>query len=231
MHAVGPVRSVGKGRYVLEAPLGAGGMASVFRAHDTVLDRTVAVKTLHADLARDPSFRARFRREARAVAALNHPNIVAVHDSGEDDGPDGTVQFMVMEYVEGRSLRELVRDRAAHSSASALPLDLVLTVTAAVLDALECSHRRGLVHRDIKPANVMTTAGGTVKVMDFGIARALQSDATAMTRTGTVLGTPQYLSPEQALGRPADARSDLYSAAACSSNSSPGACRSTGRAP
>ncbi|XCM84253.1 Stk1 family PASTA domain-containing Ser/Thr kinase [Kitasatospora sp. HUAS MG31] len=186
-------------------------MASVYRARDTVLGRTVAVKTLHADLARDPSFRARFRREAQAVAALNHPNIVAVHDSGEDDGADGTVQFIVMEYVEGRSLRELVRDRTAPAPASALPLDLALSVTASVLDALECSHRRGLVHRDIKPANVMFTADGTVKVMDFGIARALQSDATAMTRTGTVLGTPQYLSPEQALGRPADARSDLYS--------------------
>ncbi|MEV0415108.1 Stk1 family PASTA domain-containing Ser/Thr kinase [Streptomyces sp. NPDC050448] len=212
MHEAGPIHAVGQGRYVLQAPLGEGGMASVHRAHDTVLGRTVAVKTLHADLARDPSFRERFRREARAVAALSHPNIVAVHDSGEDSGPDGPVQYMVMEYVQGRSLRELIRDHLSPSPVGGIPLDRALTVTAAVLDALACSHRQGLVHRDIKPANVMTTADGAIKVMDFGIARALQSDGTAMTRTGTVLGTPQYLSPEQALGRPADARSDLYSA-------------------
>ncbi|MFF5019804.1 Stk1 family PASTA domain-containing Ser/Thr kinase [Streptomyces sp. NPDC001165] len=211
LHVVGPIRSVGQGRYALQAPLGEGGMASVYRAHDTVLGRTVAVKTLHADLARDLSFRERFRREAQAVAALNHANIVAVHDSGEDTGPDGVVPYIVMEYVQGRSVREFIRERAADPAGGAIPLDRALAVTSAVLDALECSHRQGLIHRDIKPANVMTTGDGTVKVMDFGIARALQSDATAMTRTGTVLGTPQYLSPEQAQGKPADARSDLYS--------------------
>ncbi|MFD0278081.1 Stk1 family PASTA domain-containing Ser/Thr kinase [Kitasatospora sp. NPDC127111] len=204
----GRPRTVGNGRYVLEAALGEGGMASVHRAHDTVLDRTVAVKTLHVDLARDPAFRERFRREAKAVAGLNHTNIVAVHDFGEetDDADGGGVaQYIVMEYVQGRSLREQVRDRAGADGATAL------SMTAAVLDALAYSHGRGLIHRDIKPANVMVTADGVVKVMDFGIARALQSDATAMTQTGTVLGTPQYLSPEQALGKPADARSDLYS--------------------
>ncbi|SOD91427.1 Stk1 family PASTA domain-containing Ser/Thr kinase [Streptomyces sp. Ag109_G2-15] len=211
LHAVGPISSVGLGRYVLQAPLGEGGMASVYRAHDTVLGRTVAVKTLHADLARDPSFRERFRREAQAVAALNHTNIVAVHDSGEDTGPDGAVPYIVMEYVQGRSVRELIRERGADPAGGTVPLDRALAVAAAVLDALECSHGQGLIHRDIKPANVMTTGDGAVKVMDFGIARALQSDATAMTRTGTVLGTPQYLSPEQAQGKPADARSDLYS--------------------
>ncbi|MET8454350.1 Stk1 family PASTA domain-containing Ser/Thr kinase [Streptomyces sp. NPDC005209] len=204
-----PVGAVGQGRYALQAPLGEGGMASVFRAHDSVLGRTVAVKTLHSELARDPSFRARFRREAQAVAALSHANIVAVHDSGEDAGDGGVVQYIVMEYVRGRSLGELIRDSAA--SGGTLPLDRALAMTASVLDALEYSHRRGLVHRDIKPANVMVTDEGTVKVMDFGIARALLSDATAMTRTGTVLGTPHYLSPEQAQGKPADARSDLYS--------------------
>ncbi|MFF3325013.1 Stk1 family PASTA domain-containing Ser/Thr kinase [Streptomyces sp. NPDC002889] len=204
-----PIRAVGQGRYVLQAPLGEGGMASVHRAHDSVLGRTVAVKTLHSDLARDPSFRERFRREAQAVAGLSHANIVAVHDSGEDAGEAGVVQYIVMEYVSGRSLRELIRDGAG--SDGAIPLDTALKMTAAVLDALACSHGRGLIHRDIKPANVMVTDDGTVKVMDFGIARALQSDATSMTRTGTVLGTPQYLSPEQALGKPADARSDLYS--------------------
>lgn len=211
LHVVRPIRSVGQGRYVLQSPLGEGGMASVYRAHDTVLGRTVAVKTLHADLARDPSFRERFRREAQAVAALNHTNIVAVHDSGEDTGPDGVVLYIVMEYVQGRSVREFIREWAADPAGGTVPLDRALAVTSAVLDALECSHRQGLIHRDIKPANVMTTGDGAVKVMDFGIARALQSDATAMTRTGTVLGTPQYLSPEQAQGKPADARSDLYS--------------------
>ncbi|WP_405891020.1 Stk1 family PASTA domain-containing Ser/Thr kinase [Streptomyces sp. NBC_00133] len=204
-----PIRAVGQGRYVLEAPLGEGGMASVHRAHDSVLGRTVAVKTLHSELARDPSFRERFRREAQAVAGLSHANIVAVHDSGEDAGEAGVVQYIVMEYVSGRSLRELIRDSA--TADDAVPLSTALAMTAAVLDALACSHERGLIHRDIKPANVMVTDDGTVKVMDFGIARALQSDATSMTRTGTVLGTPQYLSPEQALGKPADARSDLYS--------------------
>jgi len=201
-------RMVG-GRYVVQAPLGEGGMASVHRAHDSVLGRTVAVKMLHAELARDRSFRERFRREAQAVAALNHPNIVAVHDSGEDAGDAGVVQYIVMEYVRGRSLPELVRDAA--SGGGTIGLDHALEMTASVLDALACSHRHGLVHRDIKPANVMVTDDGTVKVMDFGIARALQSDATSMTRTGTVLGTPLYLSPEQALGKPADARSDIYS--------------------
>ncbi|MEU7729936.1 protein kinase [Streptomyces sp. NPDC040724] len=187
-------------------------MASVYRAHDSVLGRTVAVKMLHSELAHDPSFRERFRREAQAVAALNHANIVAVHDSGEDIGDGGVVQYIVMEYVQGRSLRQLIQDSAASPSPdNAMALERALAITAGVLDALTCSHRNGLVHRDIKPANVMVTDDGTVKVMDFGIARALQSDATAMTRTGTILGTPQYLSPEQALGKPADARSDLYS--------------------
>ncbi|MEU0392240.1 protein kinase [Streptomyces sp. NPDC006208] len=203
-----PVRAVGGGRYVLEAPLGEGGMASVHRARDSVLGRTVAVKTLHADLARDPSFRERFRREARAVAALSHTNIVAVHDSGEDSDDAGVVQYIVMEYVRGRPLSRLIQEAA--QAGETIPLDRTLGLTAAVLDALECSHRQGLVHRDIKPANVMVTDDGTVKVMDFGIARALESDATAMTRTGAVIGTPQYLSPEQVLGSSADVRSDLY---------------------
>ncbi|MFI6448600.1 PASTA domain-containing protein [Kitasatospora sp. NPDC050543] len=215
-------RTVG-GRYVLHEPLGEGGMASVHRAHDPVLGRAVAVKLLHAELARDPSFRERFRREAQAVAALNHPGIVAVHDSGEDADETGVLQYIVLEYVRGRPLTALLREAASASAdasgtASAsgarrgvLALDHALELTASVLDALAFSHRQGVVHRDIKPANVMVTGEGTVKVMDFGIARALQSGATAMTRTGTVLGTPQYLSPEQALGRPADARSDLYS--------------------
>ncbi|MFD0527372.1 protein kinase [Kitasatospora arboriphila] len=228
LHTAGPIRSAGQGRYEMQAPLGEGGMASVHRARDRVLGRTVAVKTLHPDLARDPAFRERFRREAQAVAALNHVNIVAVHDSGEDTGPDGVVPYMVMEYVRGRSVRELVREAAARRAGGTVPLDRALAVTSAVLDALECSHRQGLVHRDIKPANVMTTDDGTVKVMDFGIARALQSDATAMTRTGTVLGTPQYLSPEQAQGRRRTPAPTSTRSAACCSNWSPAPCRSTG---
>ncbi|MFJ1709647.1 PASTA domain-containing protein [Kitasatospora sp. NPDC088346] len=201
--------SVGSGRYVLGAALGEGGMASVRRAHDAVLDRTVAVKVLHVDLARDPAFRERFRREAKAVGGLNHPNIVAVHDFGEDTDAGGALQFIVMEYVQGCSLRERIRERIRDGAVA--DVATALELTAVVLDALAYSHDNGLVHRDIKPANVMVTGEGTVKVMDFGIARALQSDATSMTRTGTVLGTPQYLSPEQAVGKPADARSDLYS--------------------
>ncbi|MEV4613073.1 protein kinase [Kitasatospora sp. NPDC049258] len=198
-------------RYVLRRSLGEGGMASVLQAHDSVLGRSVAVKILHAKLARDPSFRERFRREAKAAAALNHPNIVAVHDSGEDADDAGVVQYIVMEYVQGRSLAELIRGPAAESGGGVIALDRALEITESVLEALACSHRSGLVHRDIKPANVMVTDDGIVKVMDFGIALALQTGATSMTQAGTVLGTPQYLSPEQALGRPADTRSDLYS--------------------
>ncbi|MEV4613061.1 protein kinase [Kitasatospora sp. NPDC049258] len=200
-------RTVGQGRYLLQDPLGSGGMASVHRAHDSVLGRTVAVKTLHPDLARDPAARERFRREARAVATLNHPNIVAVHDSGEDVVEGEVVQYIVMEYVDGRALPDLIRA----GGGGAMDLHRALDLTARVLDALAYSHQQGLVHRDVKPANVMVAQDGTVKVMDFGIAQAVQSGLGSITRTGTVLGTPQYLSPEQAMGKPVDARSDLYS--------------------
>ncbi|NYI05312.1 protein kinase domain-containing protein [Allostreptomyces psammosilenae] len=202
-------RSVGHGRYLLQDLLGQGGMASVHRAHDTVLDRTVAVKTLHTELGREQSFRERFRREAQAVARLNHSNIVSVFDSGEDVLDGASVPFIVMEYVEGRSLREVLDEAVATSGA--LSVERATTITTHVLAALEASHECGLVHRDIKPGNVMVTGRGEVKVMDFGIARALQSGVTSMTQTGMVVGTPQYLSPEQALGRQVDARSDLYS--------------------
>ncbi|MER5642543.1 protein kinase [Kitasatospora sp. NPDC002227] len=202
--------SLGNGRYVLQHLLGEGGMASVHLAYDTVLDRQVAVKTLHTELGREQSFRERFRREAQAVARLQHPNVVAVFDSGEDAGPDGaTVPYIVMEYVEGKALRDQLNE--AIRSQGALPAAEALRLTAEVLAALEASHDHGLVHRDIKPGNVMVTAKGVVKVMDFGIARALQSGVTSMTQTGMVVGTPQYLSPEQALGKSVDARSDLYS--------------------
>ncbi|WP_059010864.1 protein kinase domain-containing protein [Streptomyces specialis] len=202
-------RSVGGGRYQLLDVLGTGGMAAVYLARDTVLDRHVAVKTMHSAMSREDAFRERFKREAQSVARLAHTNIVSVFDTGEDRVDDAQVPYIVMEYVEGKPLRtELDEDIARHG---AMPADKALRVTCDVLAALEISHEAGLVHRDIKPGNVMLTRRGVVKVMDFGIARATQSGVTAMTQTGMVVGTPQYLSPEQALGRGVDARSDLYS--------------------
>ncbi|MDX3214712.1 protein kinase [Streptomyces sp. ME02-6991-2B] len=202
-------RSAGNGRYALRGLLGQGGMAAVHLAHDTVLDRPVAVKTLHTDLGREQSFRERFRREAQAVARLNHTNIVSVFDSGEDTVDGALVPYIVMEYVEGRPLREVLDEDIARFGA--MPTEKALKITADVLAALSESHSMGLVHRDIKPGNVMLTKRGVVKVMDFGIARAMQSGVSSMTQTGMVVGTPQYLSPEQALARGVDERSDLYS--------------------
>ncbi|MBB0246950.1 protein kinase, partial [Streptomyces alkaliphilus] len=202
-------RAVGAGRYRLQQLLGTGGMASVHLAHDSVLDRQVAVKTMHGDLGREDSFRERFKREAQSVAKLTHTNIVSVFDTGEDVIDGQPVPYIVMEYVDGRPLRnELDEDIARYG---AMPADKALHVTMDVCAALDISHEMGLVHRDIKPGNVMLSRRGGVKVMDFGIARAMQSGVTAMTQTGMVVGTPQYLSPEQALGRGVDARSDLYS--------------------
>ncbi|SCK16343.1 protein kinase [Streptomyces sp. WMMB 322] len=202
-------RTVGNGRFQLRSLLGAGGMASVYLAYDSVLDRKVAVKTLHTELGREQSFRERFRREAQAVAKLTHTNIVSVFDSGEDEIDGAMVPYIVMEYVEGEPLRSVLDEDIA--SLGAMPAEKALKITGDVLSALEVSHEMGLVHRDIKPGNVMITKRGVVKVMDFGIARAMQSGVTSMTQTGMVVGTPQYLSPEQALGRGVDARSDLYS--------------------
>jgi beta-lactam-binding protein with PASTA domain/predicted Ser/Thr protein kinase len=197
-------------RYEVADLLGRGGMAEVHLGRDTRLGRTVAIKLLRTDLARDPIFQARFGREAQSAAALNHPAIVAVYDTGEETVTDHTgaviaLPYIVMEYVEGRTLRELLDGR---------PLEVAqaLDVTAGVLSALEYSHRSGIVHRDIKPGNVMVTPTGDVKVMDFGIARALADSAATMTQTQAVIGTAQYLSPEQARGETVDARSDLYSA-------------------
>jgi serine/threonine protein kinase len=196
---------VGDGRYRLTRRLGRGGMAEVFAAEDVRLGRVVAVKLLRSDLAEDPVSKARFTREAQSVAGLNHHAIVAVYDSGEDETPGGTVPYMVMEIVEGRTIRELLNE-----SAEPPPIEQALLIVAGVLDALAYSHQRGIVHRDIKPANVIITDSGAVKVMDFGIARALHGAAQTMTQTGMVMGTPQYLSPEQALGKTVDTRSDLY---------------------
>ncbi|MDN3294142.1 protein kinase [Streptomyces ficellus] len=201
--------SVAGGRYQLRDLLGEGGMASVYLAYDSALDRQVAIKTLHTELGREQSFRERFRREAQAVAKLQHTNIVSVFDTGEDELGGSLMPYIVMEYVEGQPLGSVLQ--ADIRQYGAMPADKALRVTADVLAALETSHEMGLVHRDIKPGNVMMTKRGVVKVMDFGIARAMQSGVTSMTQTGMVVGTPQYLSPEQALGRGVDARSDLYS--------------------
>jgi eukaryotic-like serine/threonine-protein kinase len=193
------------GRYELDGVVGRGGMAEVYRARDIRLDRIVAVKTLREDLARDQTFQARFRREAQSAASLNHPSIVAVYDTGEDTADPAHVPYIVMEYVDGRTLRELLRD-----DRRLLP-ERALEITDGVLRALDYSHRNGIVHRDIKPGNVMLTRSAEVKVMDFGIARAVSDSQATMTQTAQVIGTAQYLSPEQARGERVDARSDLYS--------------------
>ncbi|QES49220.1 serine/threonine protein kinase [Streptomyces venezuelae] len=195
---------VGDGRYRLTHRLGRGGMAEVFAAEDVRLGRTVAVKLLRADLAEDPVAKARFTREAQSVAGLNHHAVVAVYDSGEDRVGPNTVPYIVMELVEGRTIRDLLM------SAEAPGPEQALIIVSGVLEALAYSHQHGIVHRDIKPANVIITHGGAVKVMDFGIARALHGAQSTMTQTGMVMGTPQYLSPEQALGKAVDHRSDLY---------------------
>ncbi len=196
------------GRYQLGATLGRGGMAEVRRARDLRLSREVAIKQLRIDLASDPTFQERFRREAQAAAGLNHPNIVAVYDTGEEADPVTGVKvpYIVMELVEGHTLRDLLRTGRQIQPAKAL------TFTQGVLDALSYSHKAGIIHRDIKPANVMLTPSGDVKVMDFGIARAVADTSATMTQTAAVIGTAQYLSPEQARGETVDARSDIYSA-------------------
>ncbi|MCL2467168.1 MAG: protein kinase [Micrococcales bacterium] len=193
------------GRYELGDCIGKGGMAEVFVANDQRLERTVAVKVLLPDSARDPSFEERFRREAKVAAALNHPAIVGVFDTGEDvSGPEGhRVSYIVMEHVAGRTVREIL--------AEGIGRDQALEIVVGVLSALEYSHRAGIVHRDIKPANIMVTPNGAVKVMDFGIARALDSPVSGLTQSWSVVGTAQYMSPEQARGEAVDARSDVYS--------------------
>jgi len=255
-------RKVLSERYEIGDLLGRGGMAVVHAGHDIRLGRQVAIKMLRADLARDPSFHARFRREAQSAAALNHPSIVSVYDTGEDvlpgiGGADEHIPFIIMEHVEGHTLREILHDEERNAQArraragseqartdrmrkaargpdaptgllpstatdadthhdpdrkpEPMPVDEAVKVTAGVLSALEFSHRAGIVHRDIKPANVMLTTTNEVKVMDFGIARAMADASATMTQTQAVIGTAQYLSPEQARGETVDARSDLYS--------------------
>ena len=193
------------GRYELDGVVGRGGMAEVYRARDIRLDRIVAIKTLRADLARDQIFQARFRREAQSAASLNHPSIVAVYDTGEDMATGLPVPYIVMEYVDGRTVRDLLQE--GHRL---LP-ERSLEVIDGVLRALEYGHQAGIVHRDIKPGNVMVTRNGDVKVMDFGIAWAMGDAQVTTNQTVQVIGTAQYLSPEQARGELIDARSDLYS--------------------
>jgi len=193
------------GRYEIGDLLGRGGMAEVHIGRDARLGRAVAVKMLRPDLARDPSFQARFRREAHSAASLNHPAVVAVYDTGEDEFAGNPVPYIVMEYVEGSTLRDLL------ASGRRLMPERALEIVDGVLAALAYSHAHGIVHRDIKPANVMLTRAGDVKVMDFGIARAVADQSATMTATSAVIGTAQYLSPEQARGEQVDARSDLYS--------------------
>jgi len=191
-------------RYEIGDTLGYGGMSEVHRGRDIRLGRDVAVKVLRADLARDPTFQLRFRREAQNAAALNHPAIVAVYDTGETESENGPLPYIVMEYVDGRTLRDIVKAEGP------LPARRAMEVMADASAALDFSHRHGIVHRDVKPANIMITGSGAVKVMDFGIARAVADGQAAVTQTAAVIGTAQYLSPEQARGETVDARSDVY---------------------
>ncbi|WP_159481748.1 protein kinase [Streptomyces caniferus] len=190
-------------RYELVERLGHGGMGTVYRAVDHRLRRTVAVKTLAAELALQPEFLTRFQREARAAAALNHPGVATVHDVGEDAEGGAAEPYLVMEYVEGRTLGHVLKD-------GSLPVAQAVGITGQVLEALEHSHGHAIVHRDIKPANVMLTGTGRVKVVDFGIAKALSEMATRLTGTGVAVGTPAYLAPEQINGGATDHRTDLY---------------------
>jgi serine/threonine-protein kinase len=186
------------GRYEIDRVLGRGGMAEVYLGTDRVLGRQVAVKVLGPQFSRDASFVTRFRREAQSAAALNHPNVVNVFDTGSDDG----THFIVMEYVQGKTLSQVIKEGPL------LP-DRAVEIAQAVAEALAFAHENGIVHRDVKPGNIMLTPAGDVKVMDFGIARATSSES--LTQTATVLGTATYFSPEQAQGAPVDARSDVYS--------------------
>src|SRR6202789_2156558 len=192
-------------RYELGHILGFGAMSEVHLARDVRLHRDVEPKVLRADLARDPSFYLRFPREAQNAAALNHPSIVAVYDTGEAETPSGPLPYIVMEYVDGVTLRDIVHNDGP------LPPRRAIEIIADACQALNFSHRNGIIHRDVKPANIMISTTNAVKVMDFGIARAIADSGNSVTQTAAVIGTAQYLSPEQARGESVDARSDVYS--------------------
>jgi eukaryotic-like serine/threonine-protein kinase len=203
------------GHYRITAELGAGGMGEVYLAEDARLERKAAIKFLPEELAADPDRRQRFLKEARAASALNHPHVCVVYDVGETD--DG-LPFIAMEYIEGGSLESVLKNRR-------LEIPQVVDVAAQVADALDAAHARRIVHRDIKPANISLNDRGQIKVLDFGLAKRLVdesldgSETTAkieQTRDGTIMGTPRYMSPEQALGKPVDHRSDLFSLGGCS---------------
>ena len=203
--------SLAQGRYEVGALIGHGGMAEVHLGTDTRLGRQVAIKIMRADLANDAIFLSRFRREAHSVAMLNNPNIVSIYDTGEEpitssEGHQESVPYLIMEYVKGQTLRDILKENGPLSQSDAEQIII------GVLNALEYSHRMGIIHRDIKPGNIMISDQGVVKVMDFGIARALDDSAATMTQSQGVVGTAQYLSPEQARGENVDMRSDLYSA-------------------
>jgi serine/threonine protein kinase len=197
------------GRYELGVPIGRGGMADVYLGMDTRLGRRVAIKLLKPSLANDPAFRTRFRREAQDAAKMAHPTIVRIFDAGEESVRDATgtetlIPFIVMEYVDGRLLKDIIAEGPV------APLE-ACRIIEQVLTALEYSHRAGVIHRDIKPGNIMIAANGQVKVMDFGIARAISDSAATIAETSAIVGTAQYFSPEQARGESVDARTDLYS--------------------
>ncbi|QKJ17973.1 Stk1 family PASTA domain-containing Ser/Thr kinase [Microbacterium hominis] len=197
------------GRYRVDEPIGRGGMASVFRGYDLTLGREVAIKVLDRELAGDNTFRTRFRLEAQAASRMAHPSVVRVYDAGEDSEttPDGIVRavpFIVMELVRGRLLKDIIAE-------GPVPVGDAVRYIDGILEALEYSHRAGVVHRDIKPGNVMVTGAGQVKVMDFGIARAVSDSSSTVAETTAIIGTAAYFSPEQAKGEPVDGRSDLYS--------------------
>jgi len=197
------------GRYRIGEVIGRGGMANVYSGRDERLGRQVAIKLLRSSLASDPVFRTRFKQEAQAASRMAHPTIVRVFDAGEEKvrepgGFEGVVPFIVMEYVEGRLLKDIIKEGPVAPAEA-------IRITEGILTALEYSHRAGVVHRDIKPGNIMLTTSGQVKVMDFGIARAISDSSATVAQTTAILGTAQYFSPEQARGESVDARTDLYS--------------------